>query len=83
MRHENGLVRQPGSSSGRVRGGLLIGTVTAICCLVARALPSTVCAQDAPATLPADLRPLDIVRPLMRRSALIRAASRQSYTLAS
>ena len=52
MRQENGLVRQPGSSSGVGRGGLLIAT--AICCVSAWASPSTVCAREALATLPED-----------------------------
>ncbi len=81
-------MRQPGSSSGRARGGLRIAT--AICCVLAWALPSTVWAQDAaapqppgkkelrldlpawnpdPATLPAELRPLDIVRPALPEDA--------------
>ena len=68
MRHENGLLRQPGSSCGRGWGGLL--AAAAICCPLAWAWPSTVCAQDVAAPeLPAELRPLDIVRPTLAEDA--------------
>ena len=76
MRYENGLVRQPKSSSGRARGGLLI--VTAICCVFASAWPSTVWAQDTEATLPAELRPLEIARPALPEEAAAKVADLQT-----
>ena len=68
MRHENCLVLQQKSSSRRARGGLLIAT--AIWCAFYGAMPSTVWAQDAAAPeLPAELQPLDIVRPALPEDA--------------